>query len=148
MDTLLSDLRFTLRTMARSPLLYILAIVSLAIGIGANTTIFSAVDVFLLRPLPLPDAERLMQVWSTNPERGWTSMSVSVPDYLDWRERAHTIQLAAYHGMSFNLFDTGDPERIEGLNMDADFFTVLVSDRFAPAHSRPRTRGPTRRPWC
>jgi predicted permease len=125
MDTLLSDLRFTLRTMRRSPLLYVLAIVSLAVGIGANTTIFSAVDVFLLRPLPMPEADRLMQVWSTNPERGWESSSVSVPDYRDWRERSRMLHLAAYQGMSFNLADGSDPERLEGLQVDPDFFAVL-----------------------
>ncbi|HSJ10779.1 MAG TPA: ABC transporter permease [Longimicrobiales bacterium] len=125
MDTLLSDLRFAMRTMRRSVAVYLLAVVSLGIGVAANTTIFSAVDVFLIRPLPFPDGERLVQVWSTNPDRGWTSTSVSIPDYTDWKQRARTVQLAAYQGSSFNVVQAGEPERVEGMTVAADFFRVL-----------------------
>ena len=70
MDAFVQDLRLGVRTLVRSPGLLLTAAVSLAIGVAANTTIFSAVDVFLYRPLPYPEPDRLVQVWSTNEQRG------------------------------------------------------------------------------
>ena len=103
MDSLTHNIRIALRSLLRTPGVLLVAVLSLGLGIGVNTTIFSAVDVFLIKPLPYPDADRIMQVWTTNKERGWTSASVSLADALDWRSEAKTIDLAPYTGGSFTL---------------------------------------------
>jgi hypothetical protein len=95
MDALLQDLRYALRSHARSLGVFTLAVVSLALGVAANTTIFSAVDVFLIRPLPYPTPESLVRIWSTNAERGWTDASSSLADYLDWRAASRPLPHAA-----------------------------------------------------
>jgi putative ABC transport system permease protein len=99
--------------------------VSLAIGVAANTTIFSAADVFLYRPLPYPDPDRLVQVWSTNEQRGWDGTSISMPDYLDWRAGARTIDLAAYYGQALGLSGGAEPERVEAVRVSSNFFDVI-----------------------
>lgn len=92
---ILQDLRSSLRSLSRSWGLIGVAVFSLAVGIGANTAVFSAVDVFMLRPLPYPDSERLHMVWITNQERGVGQVTFSAPDFRDLRERSRTMRLAA-----------------------------------------------------
>ncbi len=133
MDALLRDLRFALRSLRRSPGLVTVAVLSLALGIGANTTIFSAVDVFMLRPLPYDHASDLVQIWATSPERGWTSASVSPLDIQDFRRESRTLDIAAYNGRSFNLSGVDRPERLRSLQVMDDFFRIL---RVAPAVGR------------
>ncbi len=126
MDALLSDIRYALRTVRASPGVMVVAVVSLALGIAANTTVFSAVDVFMFRPLPYPDPDRLLHVYSTVPERGWNYNSVSIPDFLDWREQSTTVDLAASYGRDFNVSASGDrPERIDGERASWNYFRVL-----------------------
>jgi putative ABC transport system permease protein len=93
LDSFLKDLRLAFRSLLKSPFLTLVAAFSLAIGIGANGAIFSAVDVFMIRPLPYPDSQELGFVWTTNQERGWTSVSNSLLDYLDWREESRSMDL-------------------------------------------------------
>ena len=114
MDSILSDIRYSLRAIRKSPGIIAIAVVSLGLGIGANVTIFSAVDVFVLRPLPYPEADRLLHVFSTVPERGWMYNSMSLPDYLDIREQSRTMDLACSFGRNFNLSGGDRPERIDG----------------------------------
>jgi len=138
MDTLLSDIRYALRAIRKSPGIIAVAVLSLALGIGANTTIFSAVDVFMLRPLPYPDAHRLVHVYSTVPERGWTYNSVSIPDYLDLREQSRTVDLATSYGRDFNVSGIGErPERINGERVSWNYFQVL---KLQPVIGRTFTR--------
>jgi putative ABC transport system permease protein len=125
MDSLAHNIRIALRSLLRNPAVLLVAVLSLGLGIGVNTTIFSAVDVFLIRPLPYPDADRVMQVWTANKDRGWTSASVSLADALDWRNEAKTIDLAAYTGGSFNLTGFERPERISTLRVAHNFFRVI-----------------------
>jgi putative ABC transport system permease protein len=125
MDSLAHNIRIALRSLLRSPAVLLVAVLSLGLGIGVNTTIFSAVDVFLIRPLPYPDADRVMQVWTANKDRGWTTASVSLADALDWRSQATTIDLAAYTGGSFNLTGFERPERISTLRVAHNFFRVI-----------------------
>ncbi len=103
MDSIFGDIRYTLRSIRKSPGLIAVAVVSLGLGIGANVTIFSAVDVFMFRPLPYPEADQLLHVYSTVPERGWTYNSVSIPDFLDIREQSGTMDVATTYGRDFNL---------------------------------------------
>ena len=87
LEDLATDTRYAFRTLRRSPVLAGAAIATLALGIGANTAIFSAVSAVILRPLPFPDANRLMAMWETNPEKGWGHGSQAAPaNMLDWRE--------------------------------------------------------------
>src|SRR3979409_2039742 len=98
---LLADLRFAIRTLARSPSFALIAIVSLALGIGANTAMFSYVDAVLLRPLPVPDSGRIVEVDSTAPGKRLGRMSY--PDYTDLRDRTKTLESLA----SYNFFFAG-----------------------------------------
>src|SRR5579864_9594297 len=92
---LLADLRYAARTLAKSPSFALIAIFSLALGIGANTAIFSYVDAVLLRPLPVPDSGRIVEVDSTSPDARLGRLSY--PDYADLRDRTKTLQaLACY----------------------------------------------------
>ena len=90
MDALLHDLRDALRTLLRSPGFTAVAVLTLMLGIGANTAVFSVVDAVLLRPLPYPAADRLVLLWGAR--AGQSGRSISVPDLQDWRERNQTLQ--------------------------------------------------------
>ncbi len=125
MDQLLRDLRFAVRSLLKRPALFGIATISLALGIGANTTIFAAIDGFMLQPLPYPDAGRILQVWTANPSRGWNRASSSMPDYLDWSSTAKTMDVAAVAGGSFNLAEGDRPERVPGTRVTPSFFTVM-----------------------
>ncbi|MGD8700524.1 MAG: ABC transporter permease, partial [Gemmatimonadales bacterium] len=125
MERIWQDVRYGFRTLRRSRALVAIAVLSLGIGIGANAAIFSAVDVFMLRPLPYPDSDQLYRVFTTNHERGWNYVSYSVPDFLDLRERAQTMGVAAYSGASFNLSGGERPERLTGQEVTSNFFQVL-----------------------
>jgi putative ABC transport system permease protein len=125
MHDLLQDLKYALRSLRRGGALIVIAVLSLAIGIGANTAIFSAVDVFMLRPLPYPDSDDLYVVYTTNRERGWNQVSFSVPDFVDLRERSRALALAATTGTSFNLSEGDSPERLTGMRVSPDFHRVL-----------------------
>ncbi|UCC81804.1 MAG: ABC transporter permease, partial [Gemmatimonadota bacterium] len=125
MDEFWQDIKYAIRSLRRGGALIAIAVLSLAIGIGANTTIFSAVDVFMLRPLPYPDSDELYSVYTTNRERGWTRASFSVPDFADLRERSRTLDVAATRYMSFNLSDGDRPERLSGVQVSSNFFRML-----------------------
>jgi putative ABC transport system permease protein len=125
MDEIWQDIKYAIRSLRRGGALIAIAVLSLAIGIAANTTIFSAVDVFMLRPLPYPDSEELYSVYTTNRERGWTRASFSVPDYVDLRERSRTLDVSATRWSSFNLSDGDRPERLSGVRVSSNFFRML-----------------------
>jgi predicted permease len=125
MDLLWQDVRYGLRALNRSRGLIAIAVLSLAIGIGANTSIFSAVDVFMLRPLPYPDSDRLHRAWITNSDRGWSQTSFTAPDFRDLQEQSQTMRLAAARGGTFSLSGEFEAERLGGFYVTPDFFQVL-----------------------
>jgi putative ABC transport system permease protein len=133
METWIHDIRFALRTLRRSPGVVAAAIVSLALGIGANVTIFSAADVFLFRPLPYEESDLLLHVFNTVPDRGWTNNVNSIPDFLDFRKESRTMDVASMRGRDYNLSGRDRPERIEGVRISWNFFRVL---RVRPALGR------------
>jgi putative ABC transport system permease protein len=133
MDLIWQDVKFGVRALRRSKGLIAIAVLSLAIGIGANTSIFSGVDVFMLRPLPYPASENLHTVWLTNSDRGWQRASFSVPDFLDLREQSQTAQVAATIGGIFNLSGDFEAERLLGHYVSPGFFRVLGVQ---PVHGR------------
>src|SRR5688500_12438604 len=125
MDTLRQHLRIAARSLLRSPGLLLIASLSLALGISVNTTIFSAVDVFLVRPLPYPEPDGLFQVWTTNQERGWEQSSISAPDFLDWRRESRALDIAAEAGSSFDLTGAERPERMNAVRVSDNFFRAI-----------------------
>ncbi|MEJ7813062.1 MAG: ABC transporter permease, partial [Gemmatimonadaceae bacterium] len=142
MDMLLQDARFALRTLARRPVFATVAIATLALGIGATTAIFSVVNALLLRPLLLPEPDRVLMVWDATAAapRG----QVSYPDWLEWRAGARSFEaLAIMRGQSVNLTGGDEPERLAGSFVSADFWPVL---RAAPALGRGFSRAETELP--
>jgi putative ABC transport system permease protein len=134
MNSLFQDLHFGLRMLTKNPLFSVIAVVTLALGIGANTAIFSVVDAVLLRPLPYPDANRLVFLWSTMNSQGVPQSGSSLPDYYEWRDQNRTFDgLAGFYYGDFNLSSSADPERINGAYITANLFDVL---KVAPALGR------------
>jgi len=125
MDSIWQDVKYGSRSLSRSRGIIGMAILSLAIGIGANSAIFSVVDVFMLKPLPYPESDRLHMVWVNNPDRGFGRAAFSVPDFLDLREESQTMDLAATRAGVFNLSGEFEAERLRGVYITPDFFEVL-----------------------
>jgi putative ABC transport system permease protein len=111
MDRLIQDFRYALRTFVRQPVMTLTALGALALGIGANTAVFSVVYAVLLRPLPFADPDRLVVVWETNQVRGAPLMSVAPPNLDDWRRQAQSfVDIAAFAPASFTLAGDADAE--------------------------------------
>ena len=120
------DIRYALRTLLKQPVFTLVAVLTLTLGIGANTAIFSLVYQILLRPLPYADADRLVFIWNTYPLMGLEQASVSIPDYLDRRTQADTIEDAAlFTGMALNLAEGGQAEQVRALAVTPSFFSTL-----------------------
>ena len=125
-DSIKQDLRYAIRAFLHTPGFVVLAIATMAIGVGANSAIFSIVDQVLLRPLPFRDPDSLVQLAHTNRQTKQSAGDASPANFLDWRERNHSFTgLAAYRDASYTLTSGGDPERIAGAFVNANFFDVL-----------------------
>jgi putative ABC transport system permease protein len=127
MQTLFQDLRYGARTLLKKPGFTLIAAITLALGIGANTAIFSVVDAVLLRPLPYPEADRLVFLWSTLKSQGIGSSGSAMPDYREWRDQSRTLGgLAGFYYGDFNLSPAGGvPERVQGAYITSNLFNVL-----------------------
>ena len=126
MSTFWQDLRYGARILARNPGFTVIAIITLALGIGANTAIFSVVNAVLLRPLPYDDPDRLVEVWQSYPKKGWDKISVSPPNFAHWRDQNQAFShIAAMAYENFNLTGIDEPERILGYRVSANIFQVL-----------------------
>jgi predicted permease len=142
LETTWQDLRFSLRVLLKKPAFTAIAVLTLALGIGANTAIFSVVNSLLLRPLPFSDPDSLVQIWESNVRRGRSEMPASYPDFADWRDHGAAFeQVAAYSDWSFNLTG-GEPERIRGELVSPAFFPMLginpiLGRAFAPDEDTP-----------
>src|SRR5574340_349136 len=111
MESFLQDLRYAVRVLAKTPGFAAIAILTLALGIGANTALFSVVNGVLLSPLPYPEPDRLVALYSRTPQ--FNESSISYPNFLDWqRENNSFAQLAAFRNDSFNMTGAGEPERL------------------------------------
>src|SRR5882672_11643793 len=124
MDTRLIDLRDAVRALRVRPGFSAAAVLTLALGIGANTAVFSVVDALLLRPLPFRDPARLVWIWSTRTDRD--KAFFSIPNFIDTRDQAGTLkELAAFANWSANLTGDGEPERVQGIRMTPNAFRML-----------------------
>ena len=128
-DTLIQDLRYGARTMLRAPGFTATAVIALALGIGANTAIFSVVNAVLLRPLPFDQPDRLVQVWHTPPQQtfpGMKEFAVSPANFIDWRSESRGFQrMAAYGFGRYTLTGSGHPEAIRTCAATSGLFSIL-----------------------
>src|SRR5881409_3206061 len=125
------DIRYALRSLRKQPIFTLVAVLTLTLGIGANTAIFSLLYQILLRPLPFPDPDRLVFVWNTYPLMGLPQASVSIPDYIDRKTQAPAFADATLFTMrSANLTTQGQPEQLRALAVTPSFFTTLGRQPF------------------
>lgn len=136
MISLWHDITYELRVLGKNAGFAAIAILTLALGIGANTTLFSVVNGVLLNPLPFTDSDKLLSVYtSTN---NFDRSSVSYPNFLDWQKDNHSFTaLAAYRGDDFNMTGSGEPERLHGRMISAEFFPTLGVQPLAGRYFRP-----------
>jgi len=124
-----SSFTYAFRTLRRQPTFVFVAVLTLALGIGANTAIFSVIKTVVLNPLPYEDPEKIALLWEVNPDGN--QGPVSVPTFEDWQREAKTFEsLAAYRHVDFSYKGTGDPQNVPGLRATPDLFTVLESNAF------------------
>jgi putative ABC transport system permease protein len=134
MRSILEDARHALRLAAKNPGFAALAVITLALGIGANTAVFSVVDDVMLRPLDYPEPERLVRVFTTRPEVGWSRMTVSFPDFNDWSERNTSFShMGIYWGIARNYTGGDRPERLITIQGSTGLLPALG---FTPALGR------------
>jgi hypothetical protein len=135
------DLSYAARQMVRAPLFTSIVILTLALGIGATTAMFSIVDAVILRPLPYPAPDRLVRLWETNPQTD--HFSTSDRNYLDWQAQNRTLaEMAAFRPLSLSLAGDGEPVRLSGAAVTASFFPLLgvqaaLGRTFRPEEDRP-----------
>jgi putative ABC transport system permease protein len=126
METLLKDIRYGVRTLLKTPGFTAAAVIALALGIGANTAIFSVVNAVLLRPLPFQQSDQLVMVWEKRAQLGRERNVVSPPDFNDWRAQNQVFEdMAAFSGQGFNLGAGTEPERIQGAGVSPSLFSIL-----------------------
>jgi len=126
MNALLQDFRYAFRTLLKSRGFTALAVIALALGIGANTAIFSVADAFLRKPVAFPHLDRIVMLFNRAPgdTQGWEFASPA--DYLDWEKQSRSFeQIGAFEWSSFNLTRTGDPEKLQGAAISADLFKMI-----------------------
>ena len=143
MESLLQDLRYAVRSLGKRPGFTLVVIFTLALGIGANTAIFSVVQAVLLSPLPYQEPDRLVVLWQKNEKLSLTQRPVSYPNILDWQAQNQVFEhLAAIRGESFSLTDRDEPERVNGLRVSANALSLLgvkpaLGRDFLPTEEQP-----------
>src|SRR5512146_3206502 len=142
MTDLFQDVRYAIRTLRHNLGFTLVAVLALALGIGAKSTIFITVNAMLLRPLPFPDLDRVVAVWGTAPAQHEERLSATPGDFHDWSEQSRSLDLAAGHGWDANLTGNGLPERLEGYQVTERFFPLLgmpamLGRTFTPEEQQP-----------
>src|SRR5688572_5509244 len=128
------DVRYAARSLRKSPGFTLVAAITLALGVGANTAIFSVVNAVMLRPLPFSNPGQLVRIWESNVERGWPTFGVSNPNFLDWRAHAKSFQaMAAEANIGLTWTSGGDAEVLQGRRVSATFLPTL---QMAPIFGR------------
>src|SRR5438270_4603698 len=140
------DVRYGLRILAKNPAFTAIAVLALALGIGANSAIFSVVNAILLRPLPYKNPEQLVMVWENATHLGFPKNTPSPANFLDWRQQTTLFSgMAAFGERSFNLTGVGEPERLDGRRVSANLFDLLgvrpiIGRTFVPQEDQPGTK--------
>ncbi|HBL25987.1 MAG TPA: hypothetical protein DD490_04040, partial [Acidobacteria bacterium] len=143
METIWQDIRFGIRTLIRHPATSVVALLTLALGIGANTALFSVVNGVLLRPLPYPESAELVVVQESNPDRGLPIFGVSPPNFEDWQRQNQVFEaIGASTGSRFNLTGGDRPEAVLGAQVTPELFRVAgvapaLGRTFLPEEGRP-----------
>lgn len=146
MSDFFSKLRYAFRSLAMRPGFTAMVILTLALGIGTNSLIFSVVDEVLLKPLPYSESERLVRMWESNPQKGFDRFEVSTPNFVDWRSQAKSFEaLAAYSTANVTLTGVGNPEVLMAADITPSLLSVLrikpvVGRVFLPEEERPNSR--------
>jgi hypothetical protein len=126
MDNVLQDIRYAIRLCRRTPGFTAIAVMALALGIGANTAIFTIVNAVLLEPLPFRDPGRLVVMWETNARRPGRPNVLAPSNFIRWRERATAFERTApFYDYRINLTGSGAPEEVVGMDVTPDFFPTL-----------------------
>lgn len=126
LEAIWRDLRYGGRVILKNPALSLTIVITVALGIGANATIFGVINAVLLEPLPYKDPDRLVRLWQSNPSQNQTEGPVSVPNFLDWQNQQTTFeQLAALEFATFNLTGSGEPQRIPAARITANLIPTL-----------------------
>jgi len=126
MGTIVSDLRYTLRTLIKRPVFALTAVLTIAIGIGVNASVFTVVNGFMLVPLPYEEPDELVALYAAQPSLGWSGTDINHADAWDWRERAGTLEdLAVYNSDGFNLTGGDAPELVSGVRVTPNFLSLI-----------------------
>src|SRR5258705_3493231 len=142
METLFKDVRHGIRSLLKHPGFTTIAVVTLALGIGANTAIFSVINAVLLRPLPYHEPDRLVTIWEEMPQRGMYEIPVSFANLLDWVDQTKTLdQISAYTFTNLNLSGVGEPARLGAVRSSASLFSLvgaapLIGRSFLPEEDK------------
>ena len=143
MESLRSDITYAIRNLWKRPGFTLIAVLTLAIGIGANSAIFSAVNALLLKPLPFHELDRVVAIWDKSPSRGYDHNEVTFANYLDWQAQSQSFeQLALYRWWSVNLAGIDPPERARGFLVTANYLDALgmkpiIGRNFLPEENQP-----------
>src|SRR5262245_2862544 len=126
MESLWNDFRYAVRMMAKRPGFAIVAVITLALGIGANSAIFTVINAVVLRPLPYQDPDKIVILSENNFSKGWSQFAVAPANFLDWRDQNKACaEISAFRCRSFHLTGRGDPERLTGASVSANLFRLL-----------------------
>lgn len=130
MNNLIQDLRYGLRALLRQPAFTFVAVISLALGIGANTAIFSLVNAVLLQPLQFAEPDRLVTIWEGNAANNSTHDDVAIANFADWKNQNSVFdEMAALSFRSFNITGDGEPEKVQAYGATANFFPCWAQSR-------------------
>jgi hypothetical protein len=130
MNSIIKDIRFALRGLLKHPAFTAIAVVTLALGIGGSTSIFTVVDAALLRGLPYKQPDRLYHLWEQTPKAEYPKREFSYPDYQDYQQNNVFEGVAAYTGGGAILSGLGEPENFNAPRVNASFFSVLGVEPF------------------
>src|SRR6266545_2117421 len=142
MEILFKDLGYGIRSLLKHPGFTAIAIITLALGIGANTAMFSVINAVLLRPLPYHEPDRLVSIWEESPERGMYQMPVSLANLRDWVDQNHVFeQISAYTFANLNLSGAGEPARLLTVKASDNLFALVgatpqLGRRFLPEEDK------------
>lgn len=142
MESIWQDIRYGARTLFKNPSFTLIAVLTLALGIGANTAIFSVLNFVLLRPLEFANPDQLVMIWERNLKKGWSESPTSFANFVDFRDNAKLVELSSFTDTNLNITGGEQPERVPGLRVSANLFSLLGVNPlhgrwFAPGEDQP-----------